>query len=110
MKGKIISIEDAKKLEVGMYVRTDNGIAKYLGLGINVLKDDGSSSYKHWKSKHLFDNYIFDEEYGDSLTTLDNIDKKIVGNPSYNIIDLKELKAINKQVEELGWNNVASNR
>lgn len=26
------------------------------------------------------------------------------------IIDLQELQAINKQVEELGWNNVASNR
>lgn len=78
------------KLEVGMYVRTKKGIAKYLGLGINVLKDDGSRSYNHWKSKHIFDNYIFDEEWGDTLTTLDNIDKIIIGEPSYDIIDLIE--------------------
>jgi len=77
-------------IKVGMYVRTEKGIAKYLGLGIDVLKDDGSSSYNHWKSKHLFDNYIFEEEYGDTLTTLENIDKIIVGKPSYNIIDLIE--------------------
>lgn len=79
------------KFEVGMYVRTKKGIAKYLGLGINILKDDGSNSYNHWKSRHIFDNYIFDEEYGDTLTTLDNIDEIIIGKPSYNIIDLIEV-------------------
>ncbi len=79
------------KIKEGMYVRTKKGIAKYLGLGINVLKDDGSRSYNHWKSKHIFDNYIFDEEYGDTLTTLDNIDKIIVGEPSFDIIDLIEV-------------------
>ena len=81
----------SEKLEVGMYVRTEKGIAKYLGLGKKVLKDDGSSSYNHWKSKHIFDDYIFDEEYGDTLTILDNIDKIIVGKPSFNLIDLIEI-------------------
>lgn len=79
------------KIEKNMYVRTDKGIAKYLGLGIDVLKDDGSNSYNHWKSKHIFDNYIFDEEYGDTLATLDNIDKIIIRKPSFNIIDLIEV-------------------
>lgn len=78
------------KLEIGMYVRTSKGIAKYLGLGINVLKNDGSSSYKHWKSKHIFNNYIFEEEYGDTLTTLDNLEKLIIGKPSFDVIDLIE--------------------
>ena len=93
------------KLEVGMYVRTDKGIAKYLGLGIDVLKDDGSNSYNHWKSKHLFDNYIFDEEWGDTLTRIGNIDKIIVGEPSFNIIDLIEVgDYVNgHQVEEIDY-------
>ena len=79
------------KIEKGMYVRTKKGVAKYLGLGIDVLKDDGSRSYNHWKSKHIFDNNIFDEEWGDTLTTIDNIDKIIVGKPSFNSIDLIEV-------------------
>ena len=70
------------------------GIAKYLGLGIDVLKDDGSRPYNHWKSKHIFDNSIFDEEWGDTLTTLDDINKITIGNPSFNIIDLIKVGAV----------------
>lgn len=76
------------EIKKGMYVRTKKGIAKYLGLGIDVLKDDGSSSYNHWKNKHIFNNCIFDEEYGDTLTTLMSLDEKIVGYPSYDVADL----------------------
>lgn len=79
------------KLEVGMYVRNEKGIAKYVGLGLNVLKDDGTRTYNHWKSKHLFDNYIFNEEWGDSLTTLSNIENLIIGEPTFNILDLIEV-------------------
>ena len=90
-----------KQIEKGMYVRTKNGIAKYLGVGIDVLKDDGSRSYNHWKSKHIFDNNIFDEEWGDTLTTIDNIDKIIVGKPSFNSIDLIEVgDYVNRELVE----------
>lgn len=48
-------------MKVGDYVRTNQGIAKYLGLGRDVLKHEtNKNTYEHYYSQHLFDNYIFD--------------------------------------------------
>lgn len=82
------------KLEVGMYVRTKKGIAKYLGLGRDVLVDDKSNQFRNYANQHLFDNYIFEVEHdwGDTLSAKEfkNIDKYIEQEPSYNPIDLIE--------------------
>lgn len=83
-----------KELKVGMYVRNERGIAKYLGLGKDVLKDKESREFKHYAMKHLFDEPIFDvgHDWGDTLSEEEfkNIDKYIIGKPSENIIDLIE--------------------
>ena len=36
------------ELKVGMYVRTKKGIAKYLGLGKDVLTNNESNQFKHY--------------------------------------------------------------
>ena len=81
-------------MKVGDYVRTKKGIAKYLGLGRDILKHETSKdTYEHYYSQHLFDNYIFNvgHDYGDSLTydEFNNIDK--LGKVKESIIDLIEL-------------------
>lgn len=83
------------ELKVGMYVRTKNGMAKYLGLGKDVLTNNESNQFKHYAMQHLFDNYIFDvgHDWGDTLSNEEfkNIDEYIETEPSYNLIDLIEL-------------------
>ena len=80
------------KLEEGMYVRTEKGIAKYLGLGKDVLTINESNQFKHYANQHLFDDYIFDvgHDWGDTLSSEEfkSIDKYIEKDPSYNLIDL----------------------
>lgn len=82
------------KLEVGMYVRTEKGIAKYLGLDKDVLTNDESKHFRYYANQHLFDKYIFEvgHDWGDTLSIEEfkNIDKYIEKEPSYNIIDLIE--------------------
>lgn len=83
------------ELKVGMYVRNENGISKYLGLGKDVLINDESNQFKHYANQHLFDRNIFDvgHDWGDTLSDEEfkNIDKYIEKEPSYNIIDLIEV-------------------
>lgn len=50
--------------------------------------------------------YEFDEEKCPSISFLKNT-KEIATN---DVITLEELQAINKQAEELGWNNVKDKR
>lgn len=80
------------KLREGMYVRNEKGIAKYLGLGKDVLTINESNQFKHYANQHLFDNCIFDvgHDWGDTLSDdeFKNIDKYIEKEPSDNIIDL----------------------
>lgn len=79
------------QLREGMYVRTEKGIAKYLGLGKDVL----TINDKHYANQHLFDDYIFSvgHDWGDTLSNEEfkNIDKYIEKEPSYNPIDLIEV-------------------
>ena len=79
------------ELKEGMYVRTEKGIAKYLGLGKDIL----TINDKHYANQHLFDDYIFDvgHDWGDTLNNEEfkNIDKYIEKEPSYNPIDLIEV-------------------
>lgn len=81
-----------KELKVGMYVRNERGIAKYLGLGKDVLTNNESNQFKHYAMQHLFDEPIFDvgHDWGDTLSEEEfkNIDKYIIGEPSESIIDL----------------------
>ena len=83
------------ELKVGMYVRNENEIAKYLGLGKDVLTINESNQFKHYAMQHLFDNYIFavGHDWGDTLSNEEfkNIDKYIETEPSYNSIDLIEV-------------------
>lgn len=85
-----------KELKVGMYVRNERGIAKYLGLGKDVLKDKESREFKHYAMQHLFDETIFGvgHDWGDTLSEEEfkNIDRYIIGEPSKNIIDLIEVE------------------
>lgn len=80
------------ELKVGMYVRNERGIAKYLGLGKDVLTNNESNQFKHYAMQHLFDESIFDvgHDWGDTLSEEEfkNIDKYIIGEPSESIIDL----------------------
>lgn len=81
-------------MKVGDYVRTKKGIAKYLGLGRDILKHEANKgTYEHYYNQHLFDNYIFDvgHDYGDTLIydEFNNIDK--LGKVKENIIDLIEI-------------------
>ena len=79
------------ELKEGMYVRTEKGIAKYLGLGKDVL----TINDKHYANQHLFDDYIFSvgHDWGDTLSNEEfkNIDKYIEKEPSNNLIDLIEV-------------------
>ena len=79
------------ELKEGMYVRTEKGIAKYLGLGKDVL----TINDKHYANQHLFDDYIFSvgHDWGDTLSNEEfkNIDKYIEKEPSYDVIDLIEV-------------------
>ena len=83
------------ELREGMYVRTEKGIAKYLGLGKDVLTNNEGNHFKHYANQHLFDNDIFEvgHDWGDTLSAEEfkNIDKHIEKEPSYNPIDLIEL-------------------
>lgn len=83
------------KLKEGMYVRNENGISKYLGLGKDVLTNNESNQFKHYANQHLFDRNIFDvgHDWGDTLSDEEfkNIDKYIEKEPSYNPIDLIEI-------------------
>ena len=83
------------KIQKGMYVRTKDGIAKYLGLGKNVLTINESNQFKHYANQHLFDNSIFDvgHDWGDTLSNEEfkNIDKYIEKEPSFDLIDLIEV-------------------
>ena len=81
-------------MKVGDYVRTKKGIAKYLGLGRDILKHEANKgTYEHYYNQHLFDNYVFDvgHDYGDTLIydEFNNIDK--LGKVKENIIDLIEV-------------------
>ena len=83
------------ELKVGMYVRNENGISKYLGLGKDVLTNNESNQFKHYANQHLFDRNIFDvgHDWGNTLSDEEfkNIDKYIEKEPSYNPIDLIEV-------------------
>ena len=83
------------ELKEGMYVRNENGISKYLGLGKDVLTNDESNQFKHYANQHLFDRNIFDvgHDWGDTLSDEEfkNIDKYIEKEPSYDVIDLIEV-------------------
>ena len=83
------------ELKKGMYVRTEKGISKYLGLGKDVLTINESNQFKHYANQHLFDDYIFDvgHDWGDTLSSEEfkSIDKYIEKAPSYNLIDLIEV-------------------
>lgn len=83
------------KIQKGMYVRTKDGIAKYLGLGKNVLTINESNQFKHYANQHLFDNSIFDvgHDWGDTLSNEEfkSIEKYTEKDPSFNLIDLIEI-------------------
>lgn len=83
------------ELKVGMYVRTKDGISKYLGLGKNVLTINESNQFKHYANQHLFDNSIFDvgHDWGDTLSNEEfkSIEKYTEKDPSFNLIDLIEV-------------------
>ena len=83
------------KIQKGMYVRTKDGIAKYLGLGKNVLTINESNQFKHYANQHLFDNSIFDvgHDWGDTLSNEEfkSIEKYTEKDPSFNLIDLIEV-------------------
>lgn len=83
------------ELKVGMYVRTKDGIAKYLGLGKNVLTINESNQFKHYANQHLFDNSIFDvgHDWGDTLSNEEfkSIEKYTEKDPSFDLIDLIEV-------------------
>ena len=83
------------ELKEGMYVRNENGIAKYLGLGKDVLTNNESNQFKHYANQHLFDRNIFDvgHDWGSTLSNEEfkNIDKYVEKEPSYNPIDLIEV-------------------
>ena len=83
------------ELKVGMYVRNENGISKYLGLGKDVLTNNESNQFKYYANQHLFDRNIFDvgHDWGDTLSDEEfkNIDKYIEKEPSYDVIDLIEV-------------------
>lgn len=83
------------ELKPNMYVRTKKGIAKYLGLGKNVLTINESNQFKYYANRHLFDNRIFDvrHDWGDTLSNeeFNNIDKYIEKNPSFDLINLIEV-------------------
>lgn len=81
-------------MKIGDYIRTNIGIAKYLGLGKDVLKEEtNKNTYEHYYNQHIFNKYIFNVEhdYGDTLTDdeFNNIDK--LGKVKENLIDLIEL-------------------
>lgn len=42
-----------KELKVGMYVKTERGIAKYLGLGKDVLTNNDSNQFKNYAMQHF---------------------------------------------------------
>lgn len=83
------------ELKPNMYVRTKKGIAKYLGLGKNVLTINESNQFKYYANRHLFDNRIFDvrHDWGDTLSNeeFNNIDKYIEKSPSFDLIALIEI-------------------
>lgn len=83
------------ELKEGMYVRTKDGIAKYLGLGKNVLTINESNQFKHYANQHLFDNSIFDvgHDWGDTLSNEEfkSIEKYTEKDPSFNLIDSIEV-------------------
>lgn len=66
------------KLEVGMYVRTIKGIVKIVGR----VNDPTNYYYKFWKCDKFLELYD-DTEYIH--------DEDIIGEPSFNIIDLIEI-------------------
>jgi hypothetical protein len=68
------------KLEVGMYVRTNQGIAKYLGISKETRFDEEYDIY-------LFDECIFDNWNTIDIDKIDNYKFKV----SNNIIDLIEV-------------------
>ena len=78
------------KLNVGMYVRNENGIAKYLGLGKDCLYADENNMNKPYFDKHVFDKCIFNGLYGDSLDSLDTFELENC-KISFNLIDLIEV-------------------
>jgi len=78
------------KLSVGMYVRNENGIAKYLGLGKDCLYADENNMNKPYFDKHVFDKCIFNGLYGDSLDSLDTFELENC-KISFNLIDLIEV-------------------
>lgn len=82
-------------LKPNMYVRTKDGIAKYLGLGKNVLTINESNQFKHYANQHLFDNSIFDvgHDWGDTLSNEEfkSIEKYTEKDPSFDLIDLIEV-------------------
>lgn len=49
--------------------------------------------------------YGEDSDYDYYYIAFDKLDKSIKINKYINEITIEELKAINKQIEELGWNN-----
>lgn len=83
------------ELKVGMYVRTKDGIAKYLGLGKNVLTINESNQFKHYANQHLFDNSIFDvgHDRGDTLSNEEfkSIEKYTEKDPSFDLTNLIEV-------------------
>lgn len=66
-----------------------------------LLSDDTRIYYEHKNN----DNNLYNQP---SNFIMFDLDYKVISSDCD--ITLKELQAINKQVEELGWNNVASNR
>lgn len=84
------------KLKKGMYVRTDKGIARYLGLRKDVYYPYKKAPWEYEEriNDHIFTECIFDEHrhLGDYLTPneFNGIERWLVGKPSYNLIDLIE--------------------
>lgn len=64
-----------KKLEVGMYVRTNEGIRKIIGEYNEFYELNKMLHFRYPEGHHLYK---------------EDIDKIVVGEPSYNIIDLIE--------------------
>lgn len=69
-------------------------------LGYEYYEDDGFECYKKEKRKLIEPDYV----------SFNRLEREVfMSNDSKNgngvIVDMKLLQAINKQVEELGWNN-----
>ncbi len=60
--------------------------------------------YKQISNSVNYIIYNFEEKF-ELRFYLPQQEIEIIGEPPFNTLDLDEIKAINKQIEELGWND-----